>query len=138
MKREPWQIAAARYCLENAEEGFAGFHEIKDYLTNLEYRLEDYQVQQFFEEEIQRPTGRQHNRIAFANRNSPKQKWQPPFDLVQKVIDYDEIVLARTTSQEASFYSRIAISIAFITLIVSAIMPILFTSKVEIQNKESK
>jgi hypothetical protein len=112
-KKEPWQIAAARYCVENSEGGFAE-ETLKEYIHS-HYSVKDGHIMQFIEEEIHLPTGRKFS------RNARGGNWTPPLDLVSKVTDYDELKEARKNAKNAFILSIIAIILATITLIVTSI-----------------
>ena len=109
IKKEPWQIAAARYCVANSELGFdqPGLNE---YIKS-SYAVSEAHLHQFWEEEIYLPTGRKYSRNARGN-------WMPPLDLVSKVTDYDELKEARKNARQAFWLSIIAIIISATTLIV--------------------
>jgi hypothetical protein len=113
-KKEPWQIAAARYCVDNSEEGFTD-KDLKEYIKSLYNKVSEVQINQFFEEEIYKPTGREYHRNWF--KVEDKNKWTPPLDLVSKITDYDEL-------QEARESSRKAMNIATGSLIVAIIVGI--------------
>lgn len=108
--KEPWQIAAARYCVANSERGFVKI-DLEKYMKS-QYTVSEAHLNQFFDEEIISPTGRQHSR-------NPRGNWIPPLDLVSKITDYDELREARKNAKQAFWLSIIAIIISGITLIVS-------------------
>lgn len=112
MSKEPWQIAAARYCVEHSEDGFE-FKDLKDFI-NANYKVRDRHLEFFIQEEIQHPTGRQFNRQGDGGN------WVPPLSLVSMVTDYDELKEARKNARQAFWLSFIAIIIALVTLIVTA------------------
>jgi hypothetical protein len=109
--REPWQIAAARFCVEKSEGGFSSA-ELKDYIRKT-YKVSDRQVEFFFQEEIQRPEGRQFNRDAESG------KFVPPLSLVSKITDYDELKEARKNAKQAFWISMGSVLIALVTLMVT-------------------
>lgn len=109
--KEPWQIAAARYCVENSEKGFEE-KDLKKYVQSL-YSVSDGHINQFLEEEIHFPLGSKFSRNARAGY------WIPPLELVSKVTDYDELKEARKNSKNALWLSIIAIIISAITLLVT-------------------
>jgi len=111
MSKEPWQIAAARYCVEHSEQGFE-FKDLKEYI-NVRYKVSERHLEFFIQEEIQHPTGRQHNRQGDSGH------WVPPLSLVSMVTDYDELKEARKNARQAFWLSFIAIIISLITLIVT-------------------
>ncbi len=112
-KKEPWQIAAARYCVENSEKGFTQ-EDLKKCISS-NYAVSEAHFSQFVEEELQSPAGRQFSRVG------KEGLWIPPLDLVSKVTDYDELKEARKNSQNAFCLSIIAIIISAITLVVAII-----------------
>ena len=118
-EKEPWQIAAARYCVENSEKGFA-VEDLKKFIQSI-YSVNEGHIYKFFEEEIQSPSGRQYSR---------EQKggyWIPPLDLVSKVTDYDELKEARKNAKEAKELAIVAIAISVEAAIVSIFVPIFVT-----------
>lgn len=92
-EREPWQIIAAKFCVENSEKGFS-FKELSDYILSVCSVKEAY-IRQFYEEEVQSPSGRNYP------RNAVDGQWAPPLDLVAKVTDYEELKEARESSRQA-------------------------------------
>ncbi len=109
-EKEPWQITAARYCVENSERSFTK-QELEKYIKSL-YNVNDWQLNQFFEEEIYLPTGRKFT------RTHNQQNWIPPLELVSKITDYDELKEARKNARQAFWLAIIAIIISAIALIV--------------------
>lgn len=107
--KEPWQIAAARYCVENSEQGFE-FGDLKVFV-NKYYKVNERHIEFFIQEEIQRPGGRQFS------RNGDSGNWVPPLSLVSMVTDYDELKEARKNARQAFWMSSIAIVISLITLL---------------------
>lgn len=105
---EPWQIAAARFCVEHSEKGFE-FKELKAFI-NANYKVRERHIDFFIQEEIQRPTGRQFN------RDGDSGNWVPPLSLVSMVTDYDELKEARKNAKNAFYFSIIAIVISLLTL----------------------
>ncbi len=93
--KEPWQIAAARYCVENSEKGFDQ-NNLKLYIQS-KYSISDGHFNQFIEEELQMPSGRKFSRSGRSGL------WMPPLDLVSKVTDYDELKEARESSKKAMY-----------------------------------
>ena len=69
-QKEPWQIAAARYCVENSEKGFAQ-EDLKKHIQST-YFVSDGHFSQFIEEKLQMPSGRQFSRMGRQGR------WIPP------------------------------------------------------------
>jgi len=102
--KEPWQIAAARYCVENSEKGFQQ-DELKKYIQSI-YSVGDEHFSLFMEEEIQAPSGRQHSRTGRGGA------WIPPLDLVSKVTDYEELKEARASSKRAMYVAVGSLAIA--------------------------
>lgn len=109
-KKEPWQIAAARYFVENAEKGFTQ-NDFKEYMRS-KYHVAEHHLTQFFREEIELPSGRDYST---AVREGSK-GWIPPFELVSKIIDFDELLEARKNSRRAFIFSLLAVIIAALTL----------------------
>jgi hypothetical protein len=113
-RRDPWQIAAARYCVENSEKGFT-VSELKAFLGS-RYNIDAFQINEFFEEEIRQPSGRQFSRIGRTN-NQGSGVWTPPISLLTSLTEYDSL-------EEARRSSRNALRIAIGSLLVSAIVGI--------------
>ncbi|OIO19931.1 MAG: hypothetical protein AUJ23_01265 [Candidatus Magasanikbacteria bacterium CG1_02_32_51] len=109
-KKEPWQIVAARYCVENSEKGFEEKN-LKSYIQSI-YSVSDGHVSQFIEEDLQFPLGSKYPRKERGGF------WIPSLDLVSKVTDYDELKEARENSKNAFCLSIIAIIISALTLII--------------------
>lgn len=112
INKEPWQIAAARFCVDNSEKGFEE-KDLKSFIQ-LHYSVSDGHVNQFIEEEIHFPLGSKFSRSGRGGY------WIPPLELVSKITDYDELKEARRNSKNAFWLSMIAIIISVITLIVTA------------------
>ncbi len=109
-RKEPWQIAAARFCVENSEHGFTT-DDLKSHIHSI-YSLKDSHVQQFIEEELQAPSGRQFSRMGIEG------KWIPPLDLVSKVTDYDELKEARESSRKAMYIATGSLIVAIIVGVI--------------------
>lgn len=110
-KKEPWQIAAARYCVNNAESGFT-FKELEAHINSL-YRVQKEHIQQFYTEEIEKPAGREYARHYINTGEGGL--WIPPLDLVSKITDYDELQEARKSARRAFNISIAAIIISIFT-----------------------
>ncbi|MDO8499636.1 MAG: hypothetical protein Q7S66_03175 [bacterium] len=110
--KEPWQIVAARYCVDNSEKGFDE-NDLKKYVFSL-YSISEAHFSQFIEEEIQFPPGSKFSRTKRGG------SWIPSLELVSKVTDYDELKEARRNSKNAFCLSIIAIIISAVTLIITA------------------
>lgn len=113
-KREPWQIAAGRYFVENSERGFS-HDEYKKFVLS-SYSVSERHISQFWEEMIQNPAGRQYPR----NGDSTG-KWIPPLELVSTITDYDELVEARKNAKQAFWLAVVAILVSGASLIVSIV-----------------
>jgi hypothetical protein len=111
--KEPWQIAAGRYFVENSEKGFT-YDGYKDFVLS-KYQVSERHISQFWEETIQSPSGRQHSR----NADHILGTWTPPMELVSTVTDYDELVEARRNARQAFWLSLIAIIISAVSLITA-------------------
>lgn len=109
--KEPWQIAAARFCVNKSETGFTT-EELGKYVRSIYKELSEAHLNQFFEEEIFLPTGRKFSRTHKAGY------WIPPLELVSKITDYDELREARKNSKEAK---RLAITAIIISILVGTI-----------------
>ncbi len=115
-EKEPWQIAAARYCVAHSEKGF-NEEDLKGHIKS-SYEVSGRFIKQFYLEEIRHPAGREHSRD-FLKDEDGSGLWIPPLDLVSKVTDYDELKEARRNAIWAFRFSIIAIIISAVTLIVS-------------------
>lgn len=112
VKKEPWQIASARYFVENSEKGFTE-DEFKQYIQN-KYNVSARHLNQFFREEVQLPSGRDLNTAI----RDGTEGWIPPLDLVSKVTDYDELKEARKNASNAWYFSIAALIVASIGVII--------------------
>lgn len=134
--KEPWLIAAARFCVENSEYGFS--HEgLKRHLNELDYKVNDAQVDQFFLEQIRIVPGTnipRGNHAADGNENL----YFAPYELVQKIDDHDELIFARKTAENASKASICSIVIAIVALLASILIPIFYTQTVKIETPTSQ
>src|SRR3989344_8550176 len=104
--KEPWQIAAARYCVINSERGF-DTQDLIRYIKSL-YSVRDGHLSQFIEEALQSTSGRQHSRMVRGGL------WIPPLELVSKVTDYDELREARESSKKAMYIAIASLVLASI------------------------
>jgi hypothetical protein len=126
--KEPWQIVAARFFVENSEQGFAE-EEYKDYVLK-NYQISERHLHQFFIEEVKMPAGRDYHT---AKRDGDG-GWIPPLDLVSTVTDYDELKEARKNSKNAFWLAIIAI---VISIAVGAIQ-IFMVQEVIVKNQSLK
>lgn len=111
-KGEPWQITAARYCIDNADRGFSRedfIRYIKEHFSHLHKK----HVLRFFMEEIYKPTGREHSR-----HEKGLLRYIPPLDLVSKVVEFDELKEARKNAVEARWLSIVAIIISLLSVLL--------------------
>ena len=111
--KEPWQISASRYFVNNSEGGFTYDGYKKFTLSN--YKVSEVHISQFWEETIHVPSGRQYAR----NSDHISKTWIAPLELVSTITDYDELVEARKNARQAFWLSIIAIIISAVTLLVS-------------------
>jgi hypothetical protein len=114
MKKEPWHIAAARFCVDNAESGVTST-ELKNHIKELGYKVSGHHLEFFFQEELQQPTGRQFSRVPENGR------YTPPLEMVSTITDFDELREARKNSKQAFWLGFIAIVISLITLLFTAL-----------------
>lgn len=117
-KKEPWQIAAARYCVENSERGFTQ-DDLKKYIQSI-YFVSDGHFAQFVEEELQMPSGRRFS------RTGKQGYWIAPLDLVSKVTDYEELKEARESSKRAVYIAVGSLIIATVVGVAQVIVQIYF------------
>lgn len=119
-EKEPWQIAAARYCVAHAEEGFTQESLIKHIESS--YKVSKQHLQQFCDEEIYKPAGREHLRSYVQTEKGGI--WIPPLDLVSKITDYDELQEARESSRKAMYIATGSLIVAIIVGIVQILTSI--------------
>jgi hypothetical protein len=112
-KDEPWHISAARYCIDNADRGFSE-EDFKRYVKEYFPQVHKRHITQFFDEEIRRPSGRNHSRFQRGII-----RYSPPLDLVSKVVEFDELKEARKNAVEARWLSVAAIIISLISLLLT-------------------
>ncbi len=117
MEKDPWQIAAARFCVAHKE---FTYEELRNYLLGEPYNLPDQVVRIFFTENIQHTAGRQHSR-EFRNDGL----WSAPIEMVSMIADHDELREARINAKEAKELAIIAIAVSVGAAVASIIMPIL-------------
>ena len=122
-KVEPWQITAARFCVENSSRGFT-VTQLTNYLRslNIDFTNEHNQIDFFFSEEILSPGGSRFQRSPIAQENG--YVYQAPLALVQKIQDYDELVEARKNSRNAIYFALASIVLACISIIVQVVNPV--------------
>jgi len=113
-EKEPWQIAAARCCVENSELGFTKDGLIRHIESS--YKVNNRHIEQFWDEEIYKPSGREHTRPWLSG--SSGSLWIPPLDLVSKITDYDELQEARRSSRQAMLIATGSLVIAIIVGII--------------------
>jgi hypothetical protein len=106
--KEPWQIAAARWCVDHSEEFTQA--ELNAFIKKEHPSVHNTHIEFFFQQEIKQPSGRQHS------RGYVDGTWTPPLDLVSKVTDYDELREARKNSKWAFRFALLANAIAATTL----------------------
>ena len=78
-KKEPWQIAAARFCVERGE---FTHKELVTFLTEPPHEIPPEHVRNFFIENIQNPAGRQFNREFRKSAEGEGGYWTAPPELV--------------------------------------------------------
>lgn len=108
---EPWQIKAARYCVEHDTFGES---ELVQYIVT-ELKQDNVSAVRFVQENIHFPPGSTHSRT---NVNGC---WYAPMELVSMVTDYDELKEARKNAAQAWRMSLIAIVITAIGVGVQAL-----------------
>lgn len=119
---EPWQIAAARFCVERKE---FSLEELRTYLEGGTYNIDHTHVRNFFIENIQNPPGRQFNR-EFRKVSEGNVFWTAPSELVSIVTDYDELREARESSRKAMYIAIGSLIIATLVGIAQIIVQIFF------------
>lgn len=107
--KDPWQISAAKFCVDNSETGFSQ-DDLRKFIKK-NYSVSDGHIEQFIEEELNFPLGSKFS------RNGRNGLWIPTLELVSKITDYEELREARKNSKNAFWLSIIAIMISLITLL---------------------
>lgn len=114
MNIEPWQIVAARFCVEKIE---FTLKELEDFLKGTHYQVPREHVRNFFIENIQNPAGRQFNRDARKDADGNSSLWTAPADLVSMITDFDELREARKNAARAWQISMIALAVSALAAI---------------------
>ncbi len=109
MNTEPWQIAAARFCVERKE--FTR-KELEDFLQNPPYSIPLKHILSFFEESIQAPPGRNISRTYRDNQDGTGGLWTAPAELVSMITDFDELKEARKNAYSAWRISMVALGVS--------------------------
>ncbi len=97
-RKEPWQIAAARFCVERRE---FTHKELETFLTECPNEVPIEHIRNFFIENIKNPAGRQFDREFRKSAEGEGGYWTAPPELVSMVIDFDELREARKSSGNA-------------------------------------
>ncbi len=121
--KEPWQIAAARFCVERKEFTLRG---LETFLKEEPYNIPHEHVRNFFIENIQNPPGRQFNRDFRKSAEGEGGLWTAPSDLVSMVTDYDELREARESSKKAMYIAIGSLIIATLVGIAQIVVQICF------------
>ena len=88
-KKEPWQIAAARWCVDNSESGFVQ-NDLQNYIQKVKnYKVSDRKITYFVQEEINLIPG------TTSGRGNDDGTWIAPLSLTSMITDYDELKEAR-------------------------------------------
>jgi len=120
--KEPWQIAAARFCVERKE---FNLKDLEAFLEGEPYNIDHTHVRNFFVENIQNPPGRQFNR-EFRKVSEGNVLWTAPSELVSMVTDYDELREARESSRKAMYIAIGSLSIATLVGVAQIIVQICY------------
>jgi hypothetical protein len=142
-KKEPWHIAAARYCFHD-DKGFT-LEELTSFIKETYPKVSKSAVRRFFEDEIKNPAGfkngRQHIEGGVKTKSPDSNqkwintnRWSAPLDLVSKVTDYDELKEARKNAKQARNFSLGAIAIAILTIFVSLGIALFSTQDVKLDS----
>jgi hypothetical protein len=121
--KEPWQIAAARFCVERKEFTFKS---VEAFLEGEPYNIPHEHVKSFFIENIQNPPGRQFNRGFRKSAEGEGGLWTAPSDLVSMVTDYDELREARESSKRAMYVAIGSLIIATLVGVAQIIAQICY------------
>jgi hypothetical protein len=95
-KEEPWQIRAARYCVNKNEFTSS---DVEKFI--LELGVSKTHASNFWNESIARPAGREFNRNSDRTNDVNNPKYFAPLELVSMITDFDELQLARKNSVQA-------------------------------------
>ena len=107
MSTDPWQIAAARFCVERSE---FTVKELEDFLEAPPHKLPRRIARNFFEDSIQCPPGRNLSRNF---RQGPDGGlWTAPAELVSMITDFDELREARKNAKWAFLISMAALAVS--------------------------
>lgn len=107
MESEPWQIAAAKFCVGKKE---FTLKELRVFLEGKPYEIPYEHVRSFFIENIQHPAGRQFNREFRPGIEGGY--WTAPAELVSMITDYEELKEARKNAYTAFWISMLALAIS--------------------------
>lgn len=121
-EKEPWQIAAARFCVERKE---FTLKELEAFLEKNPYNIPHDHVRNYFIENIQNPPGRQFNR-EFRKVGEDNVFWTAPSELVSMVTGYDELREARESSRKAMYIAVGSLIIATLVGVAQIIVQIYF------------
>ncbi|HEY4519609.1 MAG TPA: hypothetical protein VJH33_01045 [Candidatus Paceibacterota bacterium] len=121
--KEPWQITAARFCVERKEFTLRG---LETFLKEEPYNIPHEHVRNFFIENIQNPPGRQFNRDFRKSAEGEGGLWTAPSDLVSMVTDYDELREARESSRKAMYIAIGSLIVATLVGIAQIIVQIYY------------
>ena len=122
-KKEPWQITAARFCVERKE---FTLKELEIFLESNPHNIHHSHVRNFFIENIQNPPGRQFNREFRKSAEGDGGLWTASSELVSMVTDYDELREARESSKRAMYIAIGSLVIATIVGIAQIIVQVFF------------
>src|SRR5262245_3115625 len=114
---EPWQIAAARFCVERSE---FTLKELETFLEEAPHKIPHEHVRNFFIENIQNPAGRQFNREFRKSVEGQGGFWTAPPDLVSMITDYDELRHARLSAKSAWRWAVAAFVVSSIAAVFQA------------------
>ena len=115
MENEPWQIAAARFCVDKVE---FSLHDLELFLEE-KYQVPQTHIRDFFTNKIQQPSGHQFNRQHIVRDGL--WYYTAPLELASTIVDFDEIKLARENAQSAWKISMWALGVAAIGSIFQAL-----------------
>ena len=109
MHSEPWQVAAARFCVERVE---FSVKELENFLEKPPYNIPHEHARSFFEENIQAPNGRSLSRNFRKSEEGQGGLWTAPAELVSMITDYDELREARKNAYSAWWISMAALGVS--------------------------
>ena len=124
-EKEPWQIVAARFCVERKE---FTLQQLQEFLKKPPHNIHEHHIRNFFTENIQHPAGRQFSR-EFRKESEGVVYHTAPTELVSMITDFDELREARNNAANAwtmALWALIVGIVAAFFQLVSVIVQVVF------------